>query len=116
MKRKRKSDLILFFEININLIKYFYLDCSYKAKITNGQISLDDYNNVTVGATATVNDCNLGYKINKPKVTCLNTGEWDQTGCTVIGRKAVFFLDNILYILTANLLSFKIDQEFISFE
>jgi hypothetical protein len=60
-------------------------------------VQLDDDNDVSVGATATVLDCNLGYKLNKDKISCLGTGEWDESGCVLLGKIWFLFPTSIFY-------------------
>ncbi|XP_053397667.1 natural killer cells antigen CD94-like [Mercenaria mercenaria] len=56
------------------------LDCGTLPAITNGNITLDDSTNTTVGATATV-DCDVGYNPTTTIMTCLDTGQWESADC-----------------------------------
>ncbi|XP_060596951.1 uncharacterized protein LOC132750896 [Ruditapes philippinarum] len=66
----------------VSWINTVILDCGSVENIQNGKISLDKKSKTSVGATATIK-CDDGYLASQQKITCLNTGKWQKSICTI---------------------------------
>ena len=66
-----------------------YLVCEPVPIISDGSIALQDNGNNSYGALANVT-CNTGYNASLDSIECLDTGEWENTSCDIVGMYFVF--------------------------
>lgn len=59
-------------------------DCGNVPIIMNSIVTLDN-DTTTYGSTATVS-CTSGYETEKTTIYCLETGEWENNSCSLLGE------------------------------
>jgi hypothetical protein len=63
-----------------------FVDCGHVASyLANGEIELNDPDNTTIGALATVR-CNANYAPEVLTVMCNASGEWENATCYSLGK------------------------------
>jgi hypothetical protein len=67
-----------------NKIGVIFADCGDVPFINDGNIVLQEEGKSSYGALAKVT-CNTGYNTTSDTIQCLNTGEWDNATCTIVG-------------------------------
>jgi hypothetical protein len=61
-----------------------FADCGDVPVINDGNIILQEDGNNSYGALAEVT-CNTGYNATLNTIVCLDTGEWENITCNIIG-------------------------------
>ncbi|XP_060560945.1 sushi, von Willebrand factor type A, EGF and pentraxin domain-containing protein 1-like isoform X3 [Ruditapes philippinarum] len=59
-------------------------ECGKLKKVKNGKATLDIKATSTVGSTASIR-CKSGFEADRVKITCLETGEWEEATCNKQG-------------------------------
>jgi hypothetical protein len=76
--------LIVKKKVICNKIDVIFADCGDVPFINDGNIFLQEEGNSSYGALAKVT-CNTGYNTTSDTIQCLDTGEWDNRTCTIVG-------------------------------
>jgi hypothetical protein len=64
-------------------------ECGKLKKVKNGKATLDIKATSTVGSTASIR-CKSGFEADREKITCLETGEWEEATCNKQGLLFLF--------------------------